>query len=493
MIGSQFSHAFRKFNCSALSSKGVCAMYRMEKGGAGGEGLLSGWRTLRWLLLPSVVLFLLALATYCIVDVADHHSFSPDRHRYIETHSLDDLSDNRIDGDVILETDGIIQSSPSPGKDETNKSSSREENADLATSEVANSVSVSWLGDSPSGSTSAQDTTSFVDRLLLSFHRASSASTPPPPPPAYSRAISVSPFLRRRLPNGHKYGEYQASPTDSGLSRSTTRPRVSPTLPARDSPSPSTSQPQNLTTTASDGICSSPKLEACRGVLPWDLVAPAAFPGLEEAMPFLDTILDSGCSSRAREFFCSLLEPECQDAGHTVLPPCRKTCKAIAEDCSEFIIDSLNLSKIFNCDIYPDLDNPEECVNLARGDCLSNEFQCPDETCIPKRWVCDGLRDCPLGADEINCTKCSHDEFKCKSDHKCILNSWKCDGNRDCSDGSDESNCQHEMIAHVHTSPCPSDELRCVDGRCITLQQICDKIVDCADAADEANCSLPNS
>ncbi|XP_023946895.1 uncharacterized protein LOC112052160 isoform X2 [Bicyclus anynana] len=40
----------------------------------------------------------------------------------------------------------------------------------------------------------------------------------------------------------------------------------------------------------------------------------------------------------------------------------------------------------------------------------------------------------------------------------------------------------------AHASPCPSGELRCVDGRCITLAQLCDGTVDCSDHADEDNC-----
>lgn len=40
----------------------------------------------------------------------------------------------------------------------------------------------------------------------------------------------------------------------------------------------------------------------------------------------------------------------------------------------------------------------------------------------------------------------------------------------------------------AHVSPCPSGELRCVDGRCITLAQLCDGTIDCSDHADEDNC-----
>ncbi|CAH0695379.1 unnamed protein product [Spodoptera exigua] len=42
--------------------------------------------------------------------------------------------------------------------------------------------------------------------------------------------------------------------------------------------------------------------------------------------------------------------------------------------------------------------------------------------------------------------------------------------------------------SRAHASPCPSGELRCVDGRCITLAQLCDGTIDCSDHADEDNC-----
>lgn len=44
----------------------------------------------------------------------------------------------------------------------------------------------------------------------------------------------------------------------------------------------------------------------------------------------------------------------------------------------------------------------------------------------------------------------------------------------------------------AHASPCPSGELRCVDGRCITLSQLCDGTIDCTDHADEDNCYTQN-
>ncbi|CAK1540189.1 unnamed protein product [Leptosia nina] len=52
-----------------------------------------------------------------------------------------------------------------------------------------------------------------------------------------------------------------------------------------------------------------------------------------------------------------------------------------------------------------------------------------------------------------------------------------------------EANATEEEFAYSsHASPCPNEELRCVDGRCITLAQLCDGTIDCSDHADEDNC-----
>lgn len=83
------------------------------------------------------------------------------------------------------------------------------------------------------------------------------------------------------------------------------------------------------------GNCHSPQLPMCRGVIPWDLTSIPSLPGistmesLREAMPYFELILDSGCSQRARQFLCTLLEPECQPLGSSVTPPCRNTCKGL--------------------------------------------------------------------------------------------------------------------------------------------------------------------
>lgn len=41
---------------------------------------------------------------------------------------------------------------------------------------------------------------------------------------------------------------------------------------------------------------------------------------------------------------------------------------------------------------------------LANHSCLVDQFKCPNNRCIPKRWLCDGANDCGDNEDESNKT-----------------------------------------------------------------------------------------
>uniref|UniRef100_A0A131XU10 Putative low-density lipoprotein receptor n=1 Tax=Ixodes ricinus TaxID=34613 RepID=A0A131XU10_IXORI len=84
---------------------------------------------------------------------------------------------------------------------------------------------------------------------------------------------------------------------------------------------------------------------------------------------------------------------------------------------------------------------------------LTTTFPCPKgfvscldgEHCIPALLLCDGVRDCPDGADERcgDVQMCPVGYYFCSdpSINPCLHRSKVCNGHSDCSDGSDESLC----------------------------------------------------
>jgi len=83
---------------------------------------------------------------------------------------------------------------------------------------------------------------------------------------------------------------------------------------------------------------------------------------------------------------------------------------------------------------------------------------------------CDGVSDCPDGADERNCGAFL---FTCASGDK-IEAAGRCDTYEDCDDGSDEVGC---------------DYFTCSDGTSIGQDSVCDFYADCPDGADEVGCA----
>ena len=67
-------------------------------------------------------------------------------------------------------------------------------------------------------------------------------------------------------------------------------------------------------------------------------------------------------------------------------------------------------------------------------------FQCPENYCIPKNLVCDGVAHCSDKSDEIDCKTCAH---KCPEGY-CLPAKLKCDGTPHCTDGSDEWQCNRQ-------------------------------------------------
>lgn len=239
--------------------------------------------------------------------------------------------------------------------------------------------------------------------------------------------------------------------------------------------------------------CIRRQLPFCRGVLPYsETILPNWVGDTTESernfsVPYFEIIAESECHPRVQQYACAVLEPPCRGSGIS-LPPCRQFCRAIAEDCSSYVLSALTLASVLDCDQFPQSNDPDVCLNLAsttpEGECLPNEYRCSsDNTCIPERWVCDGRQDCSQGDDEFACSRCREEEFRCENENRCLPKRWKCDGSRDCADGSDERDCPANQ-------ECGDGQFRCGDGlSCIPLRRVCDGSNHCRDNSDETNCT----
>ncbi|WAQ98002.1 CORIN-like protein [Mya arenaria] len=75
--------------------------------------------------------------------------------------------------------------------------------------------------------------------------------------------------------------------------------------------------------------------------------------------------------------------------------------------------------------------------------CSNHERACADlSACYLHDWHCDGYTDCADQSDESNCGTCVSGEFQC-GDYSCVQESHVCDGIKNCPGGEDELDCVH--------------------------------------------------
>ncbi|XP_050706973.1 G-protein coupled receptor GRL101-like [Eriocheir sinensis] len=162
----------------------------------------------------------------------------------------------------------------------------------------------------------------------------------------------------------------------------------------------------------------------------------------------------------------------------TPLLPCNSTSSSGAQDvfvCYPGVCVSLGL----RCNGVPDCpDGADEAV--VECGCLPNEYQC-GVTCIDLGRRCDTRPDCPGGEDEQDCEthECPVTHFKCEN-HLCVPSELVCDFDDHCGDGSDEHQCHHRK--------CWKAEFECDNGQCIRPGRVCDGDLHCKDGSDERHC-----
>ncbi|XP_036340546.1 uncharacterized protein LOC118749877 [Rhagoletis pomonella] len=246
--------------------------------------------------------------------------------------------------------------------------------------------------------------------------------------------------------NGHQNRLFNNvfSPDQRFVSTTKSLAKVSPTVPPLAQFKPTHAISSGFRSTPQDNGCYSTSLPMCQGVLDYDLTYNSTITLQFNDEKAFQKLVESNCSTRALEFICVTLEPECRPSHIGILPPCQKICKAVLEACSIVISEWDPLNELFDCSLYPDSNDPNKCEDPTRrrGYCYDNEFTCYDRSCIPHQWQCDNIKDCAAGEDEDRCLVCDYrDEFRCRSNEKCVAEPVRCDLKYDCLDGSDEEEC----------------------------------------------------
>ncbi len=102
--------------------------------------------------------------------------------------------------------------------------------------------------------------------------------------------------------------------------------------------------------------------------------------------------------------------------------------------------------------------NGQHLVECEKTDCSPKYFKCPGFYCIPLRYVCNGIWECPGGMEELPHMNCHLQTcsglFKCLDSLICIAPESICDGIIDCPHGDDIQFCDMNLAVCPRSCTC---------------------------------------
>ncbi len=113
--------------------------------------------------------------------------------------------------------------------------------------------------------------------------------------------------------------------------------------------------------------------------------------------------------------------------------------------------------------------NGQHLIECEEASCSAEYFKCPGFYCIPLRYVCNGVWECPGGMEELpnmNChLRICSGLFKCSDSVICIASESICDGIIDCPHGDDIRFCDMNLAVCPRSCTCLLYiKLKCIAG-----------------------------